>query len=186
MNKLLVTCTLLALSTLAAADAPTPPPLPSPPPGRAMPVPQCTKTGGVLFEEKLQLELRPEMNAVAEPTWTITVYDGGAWERHDLDGNGRNPQASSGCLSRDQVSTIRTALAKATWTVSHAEVTCAAISNTFTSYSSKGKQLWAAHMCQIDFLDPVSDKALGTISMLLEKVTAPHLPPCCKSTNVQK
>ena len=183
MNKLLVTSVLLALSTLAAADvsrAPTPPTPPHPPSGMPMPMPECTRAGGVLFEEKLQLELRPETNVVNDPTWTITVYDGGAWERHDVDGNGRNPHESSGCLTHDQVSQIRTALAKATWTVSHTEFTCAAISNTFTTYASKGKQLWASHLCQADFLDPTSDKAIQTISMLLAQVTAPHLPPCCK------
>jgi len=181
MNKLLTASVLLALSTLAAADAsraPTPPTPPHPPIG--MPMPQCTKSGGVLFEEKLQAEMRPEMNVVNEPTWTITVHDGGAWERHDVDGNGRKAGDSSGCLTRDQVSQIRTALAKATWTVSHADFTCAAISNTFTAYASQGKQLWASHLCQADFLDPISDKALATISALLAKVTEPHLPPCCK------
>ena len=181
MNKLLVTTALLALSTIAAADAPRPPTPPPPPAHMPMLMPQCAKTGGVLFEEKLQLELRPEMNVVNDPTWTITVYGGGIWERNDLDGNGRNPRHAEGCLSPDQMSTLRRELAKATWTVSHAEAACAAISNTFTTYASGGKQLWAEHLCQIDFLDAVSDKAIRTIDQLLVRVTTPHTPPCCKN-----
>ena len=145
-----------------------------------MPARMCAKSGGVLFEEKLELEQRPEMKAVAARTWTITVYNDGAWERHDLDGNGRNPGVSNGCMTPAQITTIKTALAKATWTVKHADVMCAAISDTFTTYSSGGKHLWAAHMCQIEYLDDVSEKAIETISALLVPMTTPHDPPCCK------
>ena len=182
MNKLLVTSVLLALSTLAVADPPTPPTPPTPPhPPSSLQQPPCARTGGVLFEQKIELEPRPEMNVVNEPTWAITVYDGGVWTRHDVDGNGRNPRDSAGCMPPDQLATIRTALAKAPWTVKHTDFACAAISNTFTSYTSQGKALWADHMCQTTFLDETSAKAIQTISTLLAKLTAPHTPPCCKN-----
>src|SRR6202142_255603 len=151
MNKL-VYFMPLTLSAIASAQ-PTPPPPPGPPTWRPMPAKVRPTNGGVLFEEKLELEQRPQMNAVNEKTWRVTVYAGGTWQRRDLDATGKHPTLSEGCLSDEQLQAIKAALASATWTVKQADVTCAAISNVFTSYSSQGKPLWAEHMCQAAYLD---------------------------------
>ncbi len=178
MNKYFI-ASLLTLSAIASAQ-PTPPTPPGPPTGHPAFPKACTTSGGVLFEEKLELEQRPQENIVNEKTWQVTVYAGGTWQRREVDATGKHRTLTEGCLSDDQLSTIKTALASATWTVKQADVTCAAISNVFTSYSSQGKPLWAEHMCQGAYLDDTSANAIQTISSLLDRVTVPHDPPCCK------
>jgi hypothetical protein len=173
MNKLLYFIPSL-LTTIASAQ-PTPP---APPSGHPMPAKVCTTTGGVLIEEKLELEQRP--GTVNQKTWQVTVYAGGTWQRRELDAAAKHPTLTEGCLADEQVQAIKTALASAKWAVKQADVTCAAISDVFTSYASQGNALWADHMCQGAYLDDTSAKAIQTISALLDRVTVPHDPPCCK------
>ena len=176
MTKLLA-ASLLALSVTAVlADPSKPPDLPHPPPVSAPP--ECSKAGGVLLEQ--QLEVEPHVATTKVRTWTTTVFDGGAWERHDVDASGHNAGISSGCLSAAQRSAIKSALAKATWQVSPSDVACSAVSATFTSYRLRGKPVWAAHLCQAQALDQASATAIATIDALLAAATAPTTPPCCK------
>ena len=178
MNKLGITAlfpSLLALSATAFAQ-PRPPTPPGPPADRPMPAHTCDKSGGALFEE----QLHAEENSPHEATWTITVYAGGAWERHDLEPGNKVAGLSDGCLSTDQLATIKTELARSTWIVKHYDIACAAIGTTFMTYSVKGKQVWESHVCQTAYLDETSEKAIQTITKLVETVAAPHTPPCCK------
>lgn len=142
----------------ATAFAPTPPGPPTGPP------PSCSDRGGVLFEiDHLQYQQSE-----------LELFEGGKWTFHS------KTREAQGCLSRDQMKTIRDDLARATWTGNVADAMCAAVSLGYTQYSTHGKTVWTQRMCQLEYLDATSRRSLDDIENILLTVSTEHKPPCCK------
>lgn len=178
MNKLLL-ASLLFASAAAAQTAPTPPTPPPAPSPHAMRAPDlCREGGDILFEIDHKVNASVTMQAL--PTSQMVLYATGAWHFESHDGNGKLLRAASGCLSDTQMRTIRGDLQRATWTVKQAQATCMAISADFTTYATHGREVWTARMCQLDYLDETSAKSLVEIEKILDDVSAPRTPPCCK------
>jgi hypothetical protein len=180
MKNLVLIGSLLAATACSIANAegpaaPAPPPAPS---GAPVPAASCTRSGDVVFEQAQVSE--QGVTPAGVPLWTTTVYAGGGWTRVDVDAQGKITRTMNGCVSPADVKTIRDDLARARWTITHADAACAAISATYVAYSSHGKHLWDQHICGIDTLDPVSQKALDEIGAIIARVTTPVMPPCCK------
>lgn len=154
------------------STAPTPP---GPPTGLAQP--SCTRSGGVLYEE----ESRPESRSSPMSTFQITVYDGGAWERVERDAKAKVIGQSNGCLDAAQRKTVRDALANKRWQITPNQATCDAVSAVFFIQRVHGKEVFRDRMCNSQGLDADSAKAIETVRTLVENVTAPHTPPCCKN-----
>lgn len=167
--SLIATSFSLAVAAPASKlQPPTPPPAPGP---DAPPPPVCKASSDVLFQvaDRVDTALMPDGSA----TWTNTVYEGGAWQRVELDAKGKITRRSSGCFDKTKLSTIRSTLDHATWKTEHAGAACAAVSGTYLEYTSRGKVVWTQRMCQLDVLDADSAKALQTISSLLDDVSRP-------------
>ncbi len=181
MKKLVLLASLLATAcSVAQAEGPAAPSPPPPPPPSANPRPlaTCARSGDVLFEQAELTEQRVAPTGL--PTSKTIVFTSGGWSRVSVDGKGKITSSITGCLAKADVDTIRDDLARAKWTITQADVACAAISATYVAYSSRGKHLWDQHMCSLNVLDATSQTALNEIVAILTKVTTPITPPCCK------
>ena len=172
MLKPLIAASLLTLS-FAAGATPTAPTPPGPPAPGSRPVPACSDAGGVLFEIDHKVEMNSPLTDVPE-TSELKLYEGGKWVLT------KGKQTASGCLSKQQMKVISDDLARADWKFSIAEAACAAISSSYTQYSSHGKVVWAQHMCQLEYLNDKSRQSLDEIEKILVTASAPITVPCCK------
>jgi hypothetical protein len=172
MMKTLLVASLLSVSFTAGA-VPTPPDLPHPPPMDRAPAAACSDSGGVLFEIDQKIEMNSPLEDMPQ-TSELELYEGGKWTLT------KGKQTSSGCLSKQQMKTISDDLARADWKFAIAEAACAAISSSYTQYSSHGKVVWSQHMCQLEYLNDKSRRSLDEIEKILVTASTPKLPPCCK------
>jgi hypothetical protein len=114
-----------------------------------------------------EVDHKAETWAADVPTGSTTVYDDGTFEQHDADTRTHGATTTIGQLTADQISQLRAALAKATWNVRVADATCAAVGSTYETYSVGGKTVWTAHMCQAEYLDDASERAIELMDQLL-------------------
>lgn len=178
MMKTTLLASLVLLPSLIATAQPTAPTPPPPPPGPPTQVRQaCSATGDVLFEIDHAVE---DFAKGQLGTSELVLHEGGRWTFVSHTADGKLGPASSGCLSSTQMHDIRADLARATWKVHHADATCAALSAGYERYATRGKVVWTQKMCQLEILDEASAKALADIEAILNKVSAPQTPPCCK------
>ena len=125
-------------------------------------------TGSVLFA--IDHKVDPGVKFDGD-TSSIVLFETGAWMvtggKHDAGGR----------LDEAQLRTIRSDLARATWTVEHSQFHCMARALTSVDYVANGKKVWTARTCEPDHLDAESQKALTEIEAILVQA---QTPPCCK------
>ena len=107
---------------------------------------------------------------VAKERFTLT--DTGAWtyKAHQL----KIARSYAGCLGAAELASLRSKMARVPWTLTHLDVTCAAIPTTFTTYTVEGKARYTQAMCSGDTLDAASQQVVGEINTLVGKLIAPH------------
>ena len=93
---------------------------------------------------------------------SIVLLDTGEWTA-----NGR-----SGHLSATQLAKVRAQLERAPWRLEHSEISCMAISQSYTDYFVRGKLVWSAHVCGRERLDPSSLKSLSEVEQVLVSASA--------------
>lgn len=93
------------------------------------------------------------------PTWTFSIYDGGAWTWDGKDANGIAQKPQSGCFSGADLEAVNKDLA-VSWKATTAKVHCMAYSADYTEVTVGGKLVYTQRMCNGQSLDPASEAAL--------------------------
>jgi hypothetical protein len=134
----------------------------------------CEVRGTPLFEIKQGSE-------VDSSTTTKRIYDTGAWTLESDSATAR------GCFSRTELTSIRRALARATWTVTSSQIACFAYDPNFTEYTLNGRLRYTHRSCSGKTADAATLDAIHFVEQQLASDLPPPPPPeppadACRAT----
>lgn len=182
MRNWIILASLVAVPAVALSQpAPRQPPPPPPPhrgcaTGLTMPDDRCAPTGTPLVELDQLRRSFESQHPAPQPISTLRLYDNGAWTFVEVGTPGRT---ATGYLDARALKIVRDDLARATWKTSQLDVTCAAISPTYTDVHVRGKAVWTDAVCSGAVLDDVSAKSIAEIRKLLDDATAAKPAAAC-------
>jgi hypothetical protein len=173
MKNIAACLLVLASAASAAPQAPTPPP-PPPTDKAPAPAPTCKPSGDPILAIEHDV-----VAGVKQPTTATKLYANGAWTLAETDADGKPGRSASGCLAKDEVTRIKTALDGAPWKITHPKAHCMAMAQTFTVFSA-GTNKFTEKLCGTDILDDKTKAALDDADKTLGAAAASATPPCCK------
>ena len=112
------------------------------------------------------------VSGVKKPTNVTKLYASGAWTFAETDADGKAGRTASGCLGKDDVAKIKTALDGGAWKITHPKAHCMAMAQTFTVFTA-GAHTFTEKLCGNDLLDEATQKALDDADKLLASAAAP-------------
>jgi hypothetical protein len=98
------------------------------------------------------------------------IYESGAWHVYHHDPKAMDTVDAIGCLTADELASVKEALAKAPWKVTHDDVTCDAIAIGSTEWAA-GKHTFSQVLCGRDSIDSTTQKAFAIVEKLEQKYT---------------
>jgi hypothetical protein len=146
MNKLLFALVPLALSATAQADK------------------TCARTGTALISEV------HNHGAIDVGPSGFEIYASGAWHVYRHDPKAMDELDASGCLTAKELASVKEALAKAQWKITHNEIVCDAIAIGSTDWSA-GKHTFSQVLCGHDSIDAETEKAFVLVQKLEQEYT---------------
>ena len=149
---------LLALAVLVAALPAAAAPHRRPPPKHPQRPAACGTTGTPLFAIHHDADTGAKL-----PTSTTSLYESGGWTTESTDASGKALAPSKGCLTADQMASLKAELQGAPWKVTQHRFHCMAYSASYTVYELAGKQVYTARLCSPDSLDDQSEKAISDV-----------------------
>jgi hypothetical protein len=146
MNKLLLILVPLALSGAARADK------------------TCSRTGAPLIAEVHKTD------AIDVGDGGFEIYASGAWHFYRHDPKAMASADTTGCLTEQELASVKAALAKAAWKVTHNTITCDAMAVGHTEWIA-GKHSYADVMCGSESIDSTT----AQLFTLVEKLERDHM-----------
>ncbi len=123
----------------------------------------CAARGTPMFEIRERADMQLS-------TSTTKVYASGAWTFTPVDKDGRVGRTSRGCFDQRTLSSIRKAVQRAPWTITHPKIMCFAYSPRFTQYVLNGRVMFTQRMCGGEQADDQTKLALDFVEQRLAKV----------------
>ena len=103
-------------------------------------------------------------------TATTKIYSSGAWTFTPVDKDGHVGRTSRGCFDQRTLTSIRKAVQRAPWTISHPQIMCFAYSPRFTQYVLNGRLMFTQRMCGGEQTDDQTLDAITLVKQRLAKV----------------
>jgi hypothetical protein len=122
----------------------------------------CKPSGAVLFEIDQRADHKAKLT-----TATTRLYQNGGWKSEVRDVDGKLARSNAGCLGVPDLERVRAELREATWKVSRTGETCRKDQPRSTLYKWKGRLLYTERTCNVEALDPASQRALDVIEVQL-------------------
>jgi hypothetical protein len=161
MKNTRTTLSLVALSVSYALSAAAAPPDNHTPARDA-----CRPEGATLF----QIDQRAEPDA-KQPTSTTKVFANGAWTLDETDADGKAAAQRAGCFAKGELKKLETTLAGAPWKITVSDITCKAMSSTFTVFHVNGKEVFTKRLCGRESLDDKSRTKLDSATAQVKRET---------------
>jgi len=79
----------------------------------------------------------------------------------------------SGCIAAPELARLREELASVPWTVTHADLTCAAVPTSFIHYIVNGSGVYTEAICSSSIHDAQSQQVLRQTTAIIGRLTAP-------------
>ncbi len=167
MLTTLLFASLVTFSTapLAIADAPTKAPRPFKPTACLV----TTEATTPVFQIERTREKR-DIDAEAVGT-KLSIVSNGAWTYTETKlKTNAVVRTEQGCLSSNDLATLKTSLAKATWKTTRADATCEIHAIDFLEYSYLGKPVLTSRMCDGIVLDAATKQAMADATAITSKL----------------